>query len=106
MVVPITDAFSLADNPEKAGYDGKVMLYTAKQMQRNFSALHKLGIELSPPKMNFFRLAPVSILSIGLGFVFRSKFGNMFMYRHSMKAPDEMRQLHDQFYGYIQRNLA
>ena len=41
MVVPITDAFSLADNPEKAGYDGKGMLYTAKHMRRNFSALHK-----------------------------------------------------------------
>ena len=106
MVVPIADAYYMADNPEKAGYDGKVMLYTAKQMQRNFSALHKLGIELSPPKMNFFRLAPVSILSMGLSFVFRSKFGNMFMYRHSMKAPDEMRQLHEQFYRYIKSSLA
>ena len=80
--------------------------FTAKQMRCNFSALHKLEIRLTPPKMNFFRLTPVSILSMGLSFVFRSKFGNMFMYRHSMKAPDEMRQLHDQFYGYIQRNLA
>ena len=106
MVVPIADAYYMADNPEKAGYDGKVMLYTAKQMRCNFSALHKLEIRLTPPKMNFFRLTPVSILSMGLSFVFRSKFGNMFMYRHSMKAPDEMRQLHDQFYGYIQRNLA
>ena len=106
MVVPIADAYYMADNPEKAGYDGKVMLYTAKQMQRNFSALHKLGIELSPPKMNFFRLAPVSILSMGLSFVFRSKFGNMFMYQHSMKAPDEMRQLHEQFYRYIKSSLA
>ena len=99
MVVPIADAYYMADNPEKAGYDGKVMLYTAKQMRCNFSALHKLEIRLTPPKMNFFRLTPVSILSMGLSFVFRSKFGNMFMYRHSMKAPDEMRQLHDQFYG-------
>lgn len=84
----------------------KAKEHTAKQMRCNFSALHKLEIRLTPPKMNFFRLTPVSILSMGLSFVFRSKFGNMFMYRHSMKAPDEMRQLHDQFYGYIQRNLA
>ena len=72
----------------------------------NSNSLHKLGIELSPPKMNFFRLAPVSILSMGLSFVFRSKFGNMFMYQHSMKAPDEMRQLHEQFYRYIKSSLA
>lgn len=55
--------------------------------------------------MNFFRLAPVSILSIGLGFVFRSKFGNMFMYRHSMKAPDEMRQLHEQLYRHMENKI-
>ena len=105
MVVPIADAYYMADNPEKAGYDGKVMLYTAKQMRCNFSALHKLEIRLTPPKMNFFRLTPVSILSIGLGFVFRSKFGNMFMYRHSMKAPDEMRQLHEQLYRHMENKI-
>lgn len=105
MVVPIADAYYMADNPEKAGYDGKVMLYTAKQMRCNFSALHKLEIRLTPPKMNFFRLTPVSILSMGLSFVFRSKFGNMFMYRHSMKAPDEMRQLHEQLYRHMENKI-
>ena len=96
----------LANNANFESYIKVIKVDTAKQMRCNFSALHKLEIRLTPPKMNFFRLTPVSILSMGLSFVFRSKFGNMFMYRHSMKAPDEMRQLHDQFYGYIQRNLA
>ncbi len=103
MVVPIADAYYKADESEKAGRDRKVMLATAKRLRRNFSLLHKLGIPLSPSKMNVFRFLPISILSMGLGVVFRSKFGNMFMYQHSMKAPDEMRQLHNQFYRYIKQ---
>ena len=103
MVVPIADAYYKADNPQKAGQEREVMLVTAKQLRRNFSLLHKSGIVLSPLKMNLFRFLPVSILGMGLGVVFRSKFGNMFMYQHSMNAPDEMRQLHIQFYKYIQK---
>ncbi len=55
-------------------------------------------------KMNFFRLAPVCVLKAGLIITFRSDFENMFMYQHSMNASDEMRQLHTQFYGYIENN--
>lgn len=103
MVVPIAEAYYKAAEPEKAGRERKVMLDTAKNLRRNFSFLHKLGISLSPSKMNVFRFLPISILSMGLGVVFRSKFGNMFMYQHSMKAPDEMRQLHNQFYRYVKQ---
>ena len=101
MVVPIADAYYEADDPGKAGKERKIMRKTAKRMKRNFNMLNRLGITLSPKKMNLFRFAPISILSIGLSMVFRSDFGNMFMYQHSMKAPDEMRQLHRQFYKYI-----
>lgn len=103
MVVPIADAYYKADDPKRAGQEQAVMLTTAKQLRRNFSLLHESGMALSPPKMNLFRLLPVSIVSMGLGVVFRSKFGNMFMYQHSMNAPDEMRRLHIQFYRYIQQ---
>lgn len=101
MVVPIADAYYEADNPEKVGKERKIMWKTAKRMKRNFNMLRRLGITLSPKKMNLFRFVPISILSMGLSMVFRSDFGNMFMYQHSMKAPDEMRQLHRQFYKYI-----
>lgn len=100
MVVPIADAYYEADIPETAGTEKVVMNHTASQMKSNFSLLHKEGIKLSPSKMNIFRFIPTPILSAGLSVVFQSEFGNMFMYQHSMKAPDEMRQLHDQFYGY------
>lgn len=78
MVVPIADAYYEAEHPEKS------------------------GILLSPTKMNLFRLLPTAVLNIALSFVFRSNFGNVFMYRHSMNAPDEMKQLHQQFYHYLE----
>ena len=101
MVVPIADAYYMARNPKEAWQENKVMQKTAEQMKNNFQTLHKNGIVLSPRKMNMFRLLPVWMLRIGLAIVFKSHFGDVFMYQHSMNAPDEMRTLHEQFYGYL-----
>lgn len=104
MVVPIADAYYEAKVPENAGRERSVMQITAKRIKRNFRILYRFGIELSPRKMNLFRFIPTSVLTIGLSVVFQSEFGNMFMCRHALKAPDEMKQLHKQFYGYINNN--
>ena len=101
MVVPIADAYYRAENPERTGFNRPIMNITAKQLRHNFRTLKKLGFTLSPAKMNIFRFIPVPLLSIALTFVFQSRFGNIFMYRHSMNAPDEMRRLHELFYNYF-----
>ena len=101
MVVPIADAYYESDDPEHAGNDHALMRKTAKRLKRNFRYIKKKGIKLSPIKMNVFLIMPVPIIAVILGFTFRSEFGNRFMYQHSMKAPDEMRRLHKQFYAYI-----
>ena len=41
-----------------------------------------------------------------LAITFESSFGEKFMYQHAMKAPDEMRELHKQFYAYLKRMKA
>ena len=105
MVVPIADAYYEAADPKKAGRERSLMNRTARRMKRNFCTLHKLGITLSPKKINIFRLFPIPILSVGLSIVFQSNFGRLFMYQHSMKAPDEMKQLHKQFYSYIKDQI-
>lgn len=48
-----------------------------------------------------FLMLPIRELAAGLSCVFKSDFGDKFMYRHSIKAPDEMRELHIKFYGYL-----
>ena len=101
MVVPIADAYYMAKNPPMVWKESDVMKKTAVQMKHNFNTLHKSGITLSPRKMNMFRLLLVWMLKIGLTLVFKSDFGDVFMYQHSMNAPDEMRTLHEQFYGHL-----
>lgn len=102
MVVPIADAYYEADNPKQAGRERKVMRRTAEQLKQNFRLLKKAFGKLSPAKMNLFLLAPVPVLTKALSLVFESAFGNRFMYQHAVKAPDEMRRLHEQFYGYLE----
>lgn len=103
MVVPIADAYYEADCPERAGRDWKTMKKTARRLKRNFTFLRKQKGKLSPWKMNIFRFLPLSFLTIMLAVTFGSSFGDKFMYQHAMKAPDEMRELHKQFYAYMKR---
>lgn len=101
MVVPIADAYGEAENPARAGYEQELMKKTACRMKRNFVTLHRNGIVLTPWKMNLFRFIPKRILSYSLRFMFQSDFGNKFMYGHVQKAPEEMKELHRELYGFM-----
>ena len=103
MVVPIADAYYASADPEHAGRDAALMRKTAERIRDNLSAIAKRKIRLSPGKMRLFRLLPSPLVGSVLGLVFQSPFGDRFMYRHSMKAPDEMRKLHEQFYRWLEQ---
>ena len=102
MVVPIADAYYEAADPEHAGRNAVLMRKTAKQIRDNLDAIAARKIRLSPGKMQAFRLLPTTLVGWILVLVFQSSFGDRFMYRHSMKAPDEMRQLHEQLYRWLE----
>ena len=102
MVVPIADAYYESDDPEKVEKNGKIMGKTAGKAEKNFNFAKTKG-KLSPWKMNIFRFLPLSFLTIMLAVTFGSSFGDKFMYQHAMKAPDEMRELHKQFYAYMKK---
>lgn len=101
MVVPIADAYYQAKNPETVWSENNVMTGTAKQLKRNFDKLWSRGIAITPGKLHIFRILPACLLSFALKIVFKSRFGMLFMYQHSMKAADEMNRLHDQLYNYL-----
>ena len=103
MVVPIADAYYEAADPEHAGRDAALMRKTAKQIRDNLDAIAARKIRLSPGKMQAVRLLPTPLVGWILSFVFQSSFGDRFMYRHSMKAPDEMLRLHEQFYRWLEK---
>ncbi|EMB32924.1 hypothetical protein HMPREF9727_00074 [Treponema denticola MYR-T] len=101
LVVPIADAYYKAENPEEVWKEAGIMNDTARQIKNNFQKLYRSGVKLSPPEMHLLRLLPAPILQAVFTQVFKSRFGNLFMYQHSMKASDEMRSLHSQLYQYL-----
>lgn len=103
LVVPLADAYYRSDDPVNVYRDKDIMAQTARELKSNFRELSKRSI-LSPPKFHLLRLCPQFLLKIGLTMVFRSHFGDVFMYRHAMKSPEEMRQLHRDFYSFMRGN--
>lgn len=101
MVVSLADAYYESDDPSNVGKDRALMRKTSERMKQNFSHLVQCGIKLSPAKMYMFYLLSTRWLQIGLGILFRSKFGHKMMYKHAMNARDEMECLHDAFYACI-----
>lgn len=102
MVVPIADAYYMVDKAKFVYKDKQVMRKTAESLHNNFKKLKSAGIAISPAKMNLFCLCPIFILSQILPWVYRSQFGEQFMYQHAIKAQSEMTQLHKDLYKYIQ----
>ena len=105
MVVPIADAYYEAKYPNRAGYEHKLMLKTAKRLKRNFNFIKLRHGRVLPRKLNIFLYAPTWLLATVTAFIFRSSFAYKFMYRHSMKAKDEMNNLHKQLYAYMKSKL-
>lgn len=102
MVVPIADAYYMVDKAKFAYKNKQVMRKTAESLHNNFKKLKSAGIEITPAKLNFFCHCPIFILSQILPWVYRSQFGEQFMYQHAVKAQGEMAKLHKDFYTYIE----
>ena len=105
MVVPIADAYYEAKYPKRAGYEHKLMFKTAKRLKRNFNFIKLWHGRVLPRKFNIFLYAPAWLLATVIAFIFRSSFAYKFMYQHSMKAKDEMKNLHKQLYAYMKSKL-
>ena len=103
MVVPLADAYCQTEYPESVGQDKLVMKNTAKELKYNFKILYEKLHTLSPYKMHIFRILPIPILTYILSQTYKSCFGYTFMYQHAIKAPDEMKELHNQFNSYIKK---
>ena len=100
MVVPLADAYyETTGNPADVYRDRTIMRKTVEALQSNFRRVKKQQGRLCPAKMNLLRVTPACILRRVLPMVYRSSFGNRFMYQHAMKAPKEMAMLHKEFYA-------
>lgn len=102
MVVPLADAYYASDRPEQVYLDSEIMRGTAAALRENFRKLARRG-QLSPRKFYLILPLPISLLAWILGQVYKSGFGDRFMYQHAMKAPEEMAELHRVFYDHMER---
>lgn len=92
MVVPLADTYYMTNQaPDKVGFDKKIMQATAKQIRHNFLTLRRKSISIAPGKLNLLCFVPVNILTFILKYIYKSSFGEMFMYQHAMKAKDKMK---------------
>ena len=101
MVVPLADAYYTENDPRLVYRNRQVMRITAQSLHDNFQRLKERGNAISPPKLNFFRLCPISLMAAVLPWVYNSSFGDRFMYQHAVKAKSEMTELHRNFYNYL-----
>ena len=102
LVVPLADAYYQSADPARAGEDRALMRRTAARIRKNLRGVARREHAISPRKLRLFCLLPPVWVGFILGFVYKSRFGDRFMYRHAMKAPDEMNRLHAQLDAYLE----
>ncbi len=92
--------------------DGGTHLTTAQNKQvirqitlsfkERLRALKKLGVPLTPSKLNLFLACPNWLMGFVLKKVFSSSFGETFIYHHAISAKSEMQTLNDGFVAFLQ----
>ena len=95
LVVPLADAYYEAEDPSRAGRDAALMRRTAARIRDNLRGVSARGLRMTPARLWALRLLPPSWTAPVLGRIYRSGFGERFMYRHAIKAPDEMAALRE-----------
>ncbi len=100
MVVPIANAYYQSSDPAHVWREKAIMRRTAQTMKSNFHALAARSV-LCPFKFHLLRFCPLPIFTLGLTLIFRSAFGDRFMYRHAIKSPEEMHRLHQELEAYL-----
>ena len=100
VIIPLADAYYQSRHPEKICANEKLMTLTAYRMKKNLKWIAQKGM-LCPAKLYMIKAMPTGMLARVLSRVYQSEFGNRFLYRHAMHAPEEFQRLHQEFYNYM-----
>lgn len=98
MVVSLASGFYFdgGDNYTTAKNKEAVRM-SSSSLKANFNALKKVGIPITPLKLNVFRLCPLMVMDFVLRLVFGTEFAETVMASHAINAKDEMNLLGDKF---------
>jgi len=92
------DKFSTAKSTAK---NKQAMRLISSELRRNFRALKKLGISITPGKMNVFRWLPLFVMEFVLKHLYNTQFAIDTMESHANNAREEMQQLNEGFLSII-----
>lgn len=95
VAIPLANAYYNSDNPEKVWEDGSVIEMTVMEIRKNLESLNEQGV-LLPKQLKHFAMMPNRLNAIVLKMLYRSRFGNLFMFRHAINAPDELKMLEEE----------
>lgn len=98
MVIPLANSiyYDGGDNYTTAR-NKKAIRMMSLALWRNFKMLTKIGIPITPPKLNIFRICPLWIMDLILRLIYNTKFAETLISSHANIAKDEMLLLNEEF---------
>lgn len=93
------------DNYTTAKNKEAIQLITC-QLKRNFNALKKLDIPITPLKMRALHICPGCIMNLALKVIFNTRFAFDVISSHANKAKNEMRQLDRDLQAFLDEKLS
>lgn len=73
------------------------LILLVRAVREGFQAMRKLGVPVTPSPMRMLEWIPVTVLAFILRFLFDTNMAVVAMERHANSAPDEMKELVNQF---------
>jgi 2-dehydropantoate 2-reductase len=75
----------------------KALRYMSVNLKKNFNAIKKIGIPITPSKLKIFLIYPLWLMDIVLRCLYRTKFAATLINSHAQTAKEEMRVLDKEF---------
>ena len=107
MVVSLASGFYVdgGDNYTTAK-NKKAIRMSSSSARERFNALKRIGVPITPSKLNIFRICPLWLMDFALRLIFNTKFAETVMASHAIIAKDEMLLLGEKLDEMIHRKQA
>jgi len=98
MVIPLANGVYLdGGNNYTTAKNKKAVRFMSRALRTNFNALKRIGIPVTPQKLNIFRTCPLWIMDFALKIIYRTKFAAKLISAHANAAKSEMILLEKNF---------
>jgi len=94
LVVSLASGFYFDGGDNYSTAKNKEAVHMSSSLARkNFNSLKRIGIPITPRKLNIFRVCPLWLMDYLLSLIFNTRFAETVMASHAIIAKDEMHKL-------------